>query len=163
MEDDQEYEIAVAHLGQTALMSDERLEDAIVAALRRHGAASARITVAVVDDAHIADLNQTHLQHAGPTDVLTFDLRDEHVDATDPRSAVEGEIVVSAETAAREASARGHSEEAELALYAVHGTLHLLGYDDQTEEDAARMHAVEDEILVSVGLGAVFQGIRPCG
>jgi probable rRNA maturation factor len=163
MEDDQEYDIAVACESKTALVPDKRLKDVITAALRRHDAASARITVAVVDDARIADLNHTHLQHAGPTDVLTFDLRDEPADEGEHAPAIEGEIVISLDTAEREASARGHSAEAELALYAVHGALHLLGYDDQTEVDAARMHAVEDEILVSVGLGSVFQGTRTCG
>ena len=44
-----------------------------------------------------------------------------------------------------------------LALYAVHGTLHLLGYDDTRQADAARMHDVEDEILTAMGLGAVYR------
>jgi probable rRNA maturation factor len=46
--------------------------------------------------------------------------------------------------------------EAELALYAVHGTLHLLGYDDRRKADAKRMHDMEDEILSSIGWGPIF-------
>ena len=108
----------------------------------------------------MAELNDRHLMHDGPTDVLTFDLQDSDEiktgDLDDPTS-IEGEIVVSVETAAREAARRGHDSDAEAALYVVHGTLHLLGYDDADEEDAAAMHAVEDDILTAVGVGPVYR------
>lgn len=69
---------------------------------------------------------------------------------------LEGDIIVSADTAAREAEARGHDLAAELALYAVHGALHLLGYDDADPADAQRMHDMEDEVLSAVGIGPVY-------
>ncbi len=93
------------------------------------------------------------------TDVLTFDLREE------PRTkAAVGEIVVCADVARRRAAApsstrtRGtrRAAVAELALYVVHGVLHLCGYDDHLPEDSARMHLREDEILRGIGLGPVF-------
>ena len=116
------------------------------------------VSVVVVGDDQIASLNERHLQHIGPTDVITFDLSDdEGISADEAASrAVEGEIIVSWDTAAREASTRGHTTEAELALYVVHGTLHLLGYDDHEPSDAATMHAMEDEILIGLGCGPVF-------
>lgn len=129
---------------------DEPLRRAVEAALRHHGVSQAAVSVAVVDDASIARLHGAYLHQPTPTDVLTFDLRDAH---SDP---VEGEIVISAETADREARRRGHRPSAELMLYAVHGTLHLLGYDDHRPDEAARMHAVEDAILSGLGVGPVY-------
>lgn len=102
----------------------------------------------------MATLHRRYLNRAGPTDVLTFDL------GTDRESGrLDGEIVVCADLARREARARGGSREAvrnELALYVVHGILHLAGYDDGTPRRAARMHAREDELLADAGLGRVF-------
>ena len=151
MDDDTPYQIEIARVSGRAAISDAQLAGAIGAALQRRQVARAQISVALVDDAQIAELNQTHLQHEGPTDVLSFDLRAQEVEP------LEGEIVLSVETARREAQRRGHSEEAELMLYAVHGTLHLTGLDDQAPEDAARMHNLEDEVLTELGVGAVFK------
>jgi probable rRNA maturation factor len=110
--------------------------------------ARARISVALVNDAAMAQLNWDYLGHNGPTDVLSFDLRD----AVDEKTAIDGEIVMSVDMAVKQARKRGHAVEAELALYAVHGTLHLLGYDDRRKADAKRMHAMENEILSSIGM-----------
>jgi probable rRNA maturation factor len=137
---------------------------AIEATLHRHKMEHARINVAVVDDEHMAQLNELYLGHHGPTDVLTFDLRDSTDDPSTPvdrlelsnMPGIEGEIVLSIDTATREAEARDHSVESEMALYAVHGTLHLLGHDDQSESDAASMHEIENAILSEVGLGVAF-------
>ena len=142
---------------------DQHLREAIEATLRRHKVASAQLSVALVDDAGIARLNEIHLGHQRSTDVLAFDLRDDHGAGAGQAPSIDGEIVLSVETATRESRKRGHDVVAEMALYAVHGTLHLLGYDDRGEEEAARMHDQEDEILVSLGLGAACQGGRGCG
>lgn len=145
------------------------LREAIEATLRRHRTPAARIGVGLVDDAHMARLNELHLNSEGTTDVLSFDLRDapstpsvsdgklKHVVPHAADGPVEGEIVVSVDTAAREARRRGHTLEAELALYVVHGTLHLLGYDDRHGPDAAHMHDMEDDILSGIGLGRVYR------
>ena len=161
MEDDSPYDIAIARTSGPVPVSDECLAGAIRATLGRHHTPAAHISVALVDDPCIAELNETHLHERGPTDVLAFDLRDhdEKETADVACTPLEGEIVVSVETAAREAEARGHGFDAELALYVVHGTLHLLGYDDHLEADAVRMHAMEDEILASIGVGPVYRGM----
>lgn len=132
---------------------------AVEAALVRHNTQSARVSVAVVDDDAIRQLHKRHLDRDEPTDVLAFDLRGETTPPDDSPSEtwVDGDVVVSIETARREADRRGHRVDAELALYAVHGTLHLLGHDDQVAEEAARMHEIEDEILTGLGLGRVFE------
>jgi len=161
MDDEPSYDITVTDERDAVAPVAARLIDTITAVLRRHEATAVRINLAMVDDETIAALNEKHLQHAGPTDVLTFDLRDDAADFDGAPWQVDGQIVVSAETAAREAAARGHDDEAELALYAVHGTLHLLGYEDADETKAARMHQLEDEILSSLGFGYVYDRERP--
>lgn len=172
MEDDPAYDIVVTRVSGNPRGCEARLREAVESTLRRYGAPAARVSVAVVDDAHIARLNKRHLNHEGATDVLAFDLRDDERAAdsnplppkADPRGVksatslrVDGEIIVSADTAARVARERGLRFEAELALYAVHGTLHLLGCDDRNEQAAARMHQLEDEILSAMGVGAVYR------
>lgn len=167
MEDEHPYEITFVRLFEGLSVSHEPAEAAIVAALRRHGVEQAKVTVVLVDDQRIAELNKTYLDHSGPTDVLTFDLADEpsppeQGDAISDSAAsgfvkLDGEIIVSAETAAREAQDRGISVDAEVALYAVHGALHLLGYEDGLADEASRMHELEDEILGEVGIGSVFR------
>ena len=165
MEDSSEYDIAVTCEHERASCPDDLLRDAVVATLRRHHAPGAKISVGLVDDHRIATLNETHLGHRGSTDVLSFDLRDR--EETDDKAGVgndppiDGEVVVSYDTAKREAHERGHSVDAELALYVVHGVLHLLGYDDGSKADADRMHETEDAILESLGLGSVYRGTAP--
>jgi len=127
---------------------------ALQATLHRHEVRSARVSVACVDDEQMATLNRKYLGHRGPTDVLSFDL----CDGAEGDPAVDGEIVLSVATARREAKRRGHSIVAEASLYAVHGLLHLLGYDDHDPRRAAKMHRVEDEILRSLDLGTVRTG-----
>ena len=156
MDDEPSYDITVTDERDAATSVAADLIDVIRAALCRHDAISARINLALVEDEAMVVLNEKHLQHTGPTDVLTFDLRDEALDSDGESCQIDGQIVVSVETAAREAAARGHGEEAELALYAVHGTLHLLGYNDADKAEAARMHELEDDILRSRGFGYVY-------
>ncbi len=114
----------------------------LAAVLEREGA-DLGLSVALVDDAAIHRLNREFLDHDHPTDVISFDLGD------DP--GVGGEIVVSVDTARREAAERGCDLRSELLLYCVHGVLHLLGYDDHDVEDRSRMHARQRELLAELG------------
>ncbi len=101
------------------------------------------VNVLVTDDQEIAELNERFLGHRGPTDVLSFGLEEEEGD--EERSL--GDVAVSAETAAREGPKHGNSAEEELALYAVHGLLHLLGYDDQEASARQKMWKRQEEIM----------------
>jgi probable rRNA maturation factor len=154
MDDEPFYDIAVNEVSGDAPHCEQLLADAVRAALQHHRVPEAQISVAMVGDEQIADLNKRHLGHEGPSDVITFDLRDH------PGQPIEGEIVVSVDTARREGEKRGHGTEAELSLYVVHGVLHLIGYDDREHGDAARMHQKEDEILSSLGIGPAFRSER---
>ena len=157
MDDDPPYDISITRLCDAADVADRQLVRTIEATLRRFAVKNAVISVAIIDDGRIADLNEKHLGHTGPTDVLTFDLRDDAAKAApSPYDQIDGEIVVSIDTAAREAAARGHTLDAELSLYLAHGTLHLLGHDDDSPENAQKMHILENEVLSSIGVGPVF-------
>ncbi|HEX8342732.1 MAG TPA: rRNA maturation RNase YbeY [Tepidisphaeraceae bacterium] len=109
------------------------------------------ISLALVGNARMAALHEQFLGIPGPTDVLTFEL--DH----DARGRVTGgEIVVCVPHAIRTARRLGHRPADELLLYAIHGLLHLCGYDDRTDVDFRRMHRLEDRILTQLGIGAVF-------
>ena len=142
------YDVRIAWRSGKVPKVEAKARKAIRAVLHRHGVVRAQISVALVNDAAMAQLNRDRLGHKGPTDVLCFDLGD----AVDGRTTIDGEIVMSVDMAVKQARKRGHAVEAELALYAVHGTLHLLGYDDRRKADATRMHAMENEILSSIGM-----------
>ena len=159
MDDDPAYDISVSLEAPSPAETEARVAGAVEATLARYHPRTARVSVAVVDAAAIRQLNERHLHHDGPTDVLAFDLRGETPQPAGSPSQVlvDGDIVVSVETARREADRRGHDVRAGLALYAVHGTLHLLGHDDADAERAARMHEIEDEILTALGYGAVYE------
>jgi len=154
MNDDPPYEIDIINRSAQDDIDSSILRQSVSAALRQFSTPRATISVAIVSDQEMARLHEKYRQTPGPTDVLAFDL----ADSESGDSMVDGEIIMSAETAARSAKDKGHSTEAELALYAVHGTLHLLGMDDSSPRQAGDMHKMEDEILITVGIGPVFGG-----
>lgn len=127
-----------------------KVRRAVMAALKVHGVTTGRIGLRLTTDEEMAELNGYHLGHEGPTDVLTFDLR-ERDDLP-----IDGEIALSVDIARRAAAERGHDLALELALYAVHGVLHLLGYRDDARKAARQMHRREDEIFESLGWGKVY-------
>ena len=105
----------------------------------------AKIDVAVVDDRTIAELHQRYLDDPSPTDVLSFVLE------RSPEF-IEGEIVVSGDTAAASAPNYNWTAADELLLYVIHGALHLVGYDDSTPKKRALMRKKEGEYLAPLGL-----------
>jgi probable rRNA maturation factor len=93
------------------------------------------LSVVLVSDRRIAELHRRFLNERGPTDVITF----QH-----------GEIVISAETAQRQARAFRTSLEHELRIYIAHGLLHLRGYDDKTPAGAAEMKRLQEKLVASL-------------
>lgn len=137
------------------------LTDRLGDVVRRLGVDAVELSIAIVDDAMMSRLHRRHLDDPATTDVLTFDLRDDpFVGAPEAGllPPVDGELVLCLDEARRRAGERGHSTDRELLLYAVHGLLHLVGYDDQDPEAAARMHAKEDELLEAIGVGRTYAG-----
>jgi probable rRNA maturation factor len=130
------------------------LTDLVRAVLIAEGRPRASISLALVDQAAIHAINRSHLRHDWPTDVISFPLSE----PTDPILA--GELVVSAELAASTAAEIGVDPRDELALYVVHGLLHLCGYDDLSESEAAAMRRREDELLTAYGRPNPFDLVR---
>jgi probable rRNA maturation factor len=139
------YEISIAIEQAEHPIDEERLRSAVKAVLGGEGIQSATISMAVVNDERIHELNLRFLQHDEPTDVLSFVLNA-------PDEPLDGEIIVSIETAARNAGRYGWSVADELLLYVVHGALHLTGHDDRTVEDQRRMRERERHYLSCWGL-----------
>jgi probable rRNA maturation factor len=108
------------------------------------------ISIAIVDDNEIRELNRQFLDSKAVTDCLSFDLSDDEKDGKI------FDLVVNGELAVRQANQLGHSSEAELALYITHGLLHNLGFDDSTKSRARKMHDTEDKILQEFGYGLVY-------
>jgi rRNA maturation RNase YbeY len=108
------------------------------------GFARLAVDVHIVTDARIAALNLAHLKLHGPTYVLAFDIAE-----LDPerRAFNLGAVVVSFQTARREARARGIRVEEELSRYCLHGFLHLLGYEDDSKAARAAMCRVQESLL----------------
>jgi probable rRNA maturation factor len=116
--------------------------------------ATGEVRVRVVGDEAMAAAHSGFAGVEGTTDVLTFDL------AEPGQSSLDVDILVCIDEARRQAAARGHGVERELLLYIVHGVLHCLGHDDHDPAAAARMHAEEDRILESLGVGATYAASR---
>jgi probable rRNA maturation factor len=90
------------------------------------------VEISIVSDRVIAGVHDQFMGIPGATDVITF----EH-----------GEILTSAQTAQRQGRDYGQPVDHELALYIIHGLLHLNGYDDVKARDAARMHRLQERLL----------------
>jgi probable rRNA maturation factor len=124
------------------------LETRAQALLRELDHGESELSISLVGDEEMAGLNQRFRAEATPTDVLSFSLLEG--DHTAFHGDLLGEVVIDVEVAARQASTIGHGLDAEMARLLIHGTLHLLGYDHQQEEEARAMEAVEDRLWAVV-------------
>ena len=123
-----------------------RMREVARTVLAGEGVADYEISLAFVDNATIHGLNRRYLDHDEPTDVLSFPLGEPNA------CKLAGELVLGAEVARDQAAARGHDVQAELALYVIHGLLHLCGHDDTSAEAAAEMRERERHYLRQLGL-----------
>lgn len=148
-------ELAIDIVDERGLTSQAQrawLRDRAAAALAPLGCAG-EVRARIVDDAEMSGAHLRWSGVAGTTDVLTFDLAE---GAGARGGALDVDLLLCADEAARQASGRGFTLERELLLYLVHGVLHCLGHDDHDEADAARMHAEEDRLLEAAGVGATY-------
>jgi len=126
------------------------LERVARAALEAEGVPTAELGILITDDATIHDLNRRYADEDKATDVLSFSLREgeEFVSPDDTERL--GEVIISLDTAKRQAAEAGRPLEAEVAHLLVHGILHLLGYDHAEPEEERAMQARERAILGEV-------------
>ncbi|MGE4650877.1 MAG: rRNA maturation RNase YbeY [Myxococcota bacterium] len=101
----------------------------------------AEISISLVGDSAISELNVTYRDKQGATDVLSFSLLEG--DHSERRGTLLGDVVVSLETAARQAARGGRSLDQEVLRLLIHGALHLLGHDHEEAGEARRMRAEE--------------------
>ena len=150
--------VELANLQRRVPISPRRIARTARQALRSLGRADALVNLTLVDDALIRRLNRRFRRHDRPTDVLAFPL-----DVPGP-SRLWGEIVISAETAGRQARRLGIPVGLELDLLVVHGLLHLAGYDDREKDEARLMHQRERELLEQTAPGVparLWSGLLP--
>ncbi|MFO0904628.1 MAG: rRNA maturation RNase YbeY [Pirellulales bacterium] len=145
------YSIAINNAQTRWPVDRRRIRQAVRAILAGEGFAAGEVSIAVVDDPTIHRLNRQFLQHDYPTDVLSFLLGESDDQSAEGRS-LEGEVIVSADTAAQSAERYGWRAEDELLLYVIHGTLHLTGYDDLEPELQIQMRERERHYLAQFGL-----------
>ena len=150
---------------QDKIVIDDALKSRLVAGLnaaaRLHGLTEqTEVDITIVDDEEIHRLNREYRDVDRPTDVLSFALDEGGEDEPELLDALEehllGDIIISAETAQRQGEEFGHGLTREVVYLAVHGLLHLLGYDHMTEEDKVIMRAKEEEALREIELSEEF-------
>ena len=111
---------------------------------------SAELSVLLVTSGHIQRLNHRFAGNDYPTDVLAFPMMED-----EETTMLLGDVVICPEVADRQATEYGQTTEQELDALVVHGTLHLLGYDHQNDEEKSRMNSRAEEILRTFEQSAV--------
>lgn len=135
---------------------DEILETAVLVTLERHVAPASALTLLLTDDTHMQRLNRDFRGIDKTTDVLSFPAGDPLPEARETIPYL-GDIAISLPVAKIQAQTIGHTLIAELQLLAIHGVLHLLGYDHAQPDGKARMWSTQEQILDFLGL----QDIKP--
>lgn len=140
---------------------EKRLHDGLNAVAHLHGLDDmTEVDITIVDDEEIHTLNREYRNVDRPTDVLSFALDEGEEDEPElvdgPEEHLLGDIIISAETAQRQGEEFGHGLEREIVYLAVHGLLHLLGYDHMTDEDKKIMRAKEEEALREIRLSEEY-------
>lgn len=125
-----------------AALAEEEIED------------DAEVSVTLVDNARIREMNAEFREIDRETDVLSFPLGDEEGFEVDPDTdaILLGDIVISLEKARTQAEEYGHSFRREVAFLITHSLFHLLGYDHMTEDEEKEMFAKQEKVLQKLGI-----------
>jgi len=108
----------------------------------------AELSILITDDKNIAELNSRFLKRKGPTNVLSFPMREDN--PNEPATPMLGDIVISLDAAMRDAIITGESLNKMTDRLLIHGLLHLLGYDHESSEEAQRMEEETERLLTMV-------------
>lgn len=151
--------ISIDLMDETATLTDEELklvEEVLQHAAQEEQVEAAEVSVTFVTNDMIQSINKEYRGKDQPTDVISFAMEEmgegelEIVGSLEPRML--GDIIISLDRTKEQADDYGHTFERELAFLAVHGFLHLLGYDHMNQEDEKKMFARQEEILTSLGI-----------
>ncbi len=149
-----ELEVSV-DLSEEAKQAVSQIENVLSAAAKSEELPAVSVSVTIVDNERIQEVNRTYRQKDVSTDVLSFPLFENRSEWTkeDWEESVElGDILISLPKAEEQAKEYGHSLEREISFLAVHGFLHLLGYDHETEVEEKAMFAKQEEVLENLGI-----------
>jgi probable rRNA maturation factor len=136
---------------QTLRVNLGALKRCLEKCLRQLNFGSAELSVLLTQDTEIKALNKKHRGKNQPTDILSFGMREyrKSTDPMPPHPEVLGDLVISLETVQRQAEAQGSTLAKELDFIAIHGLLHLLGYDHATPLEKMRMDACHQALLAA--------------
>lgn len=127
------------------------LRDFISFALNKLSLKNVMFNVIIINDESIHKINKEYRGVDRPTDVITFALEDDK-SITTPQVRVLGDVYISYDKVISQANEYGHSTKREICFLAVHGLLHLLGYDHMNKEDEEKMFGLQKELLNSYGI-----------
>ncbi|MBP6835555.1 MAG: rRNA maturation RNase YbeY [Deltaproteobacteria bacterium] len=146
---------------KSRVVSTEEVRSAAEAMLRSLKLPRAELSVLLCDDATIHALNRDYRKKNKPTDVLAFAMRE----GEDGHLAGDllGDVIISLETATRQAKERAVVTRDEVMMLLAHGLLHLLGWDHQTDADDKRMRAETDRMLAVIRRAAAAKAKRAAG
>jgi probable rRNA maturation factor len=137
--------VNIKNLQKKIKVSSRKIKVLADKVLKHQGIDSAELSILLVDDLKIADLNKRYLKKNFPTDVLAFRMSDGKYGKINPE--ILGDVVLSVDTAKAQARRLKLSIESEINLYLIHGILHLLGFSDKTKAGFARMKKIQEELL----------------
>ncbi|MBD8015733.1 rRNA maturation RNase YbeY [Planococcus wigleyi] len=151
--------IAIDFMDETESLNQQELDfvqKILEHAAKEEGLGESEVSVTFVTNEMIRDINREYRGKDQPTDVISFAMEElgegetAIIGSQEPRML--GDIIISLDRTKEQAADYGHSFERELGFLAIHGFLHLLGYDHMTEEDEKKMFSRQEEILVSLGI-----------
>ena len=109
------------------------------------GCERCELSIVLCDDSFIQELNRSYRNKDKPTDVLSFPMiQDAH---TELKDALLGDVIISIDTASRQAQSRNHSLLTEVTTLLIHGILHLIGYTHENDDDESRMNRMASQLL----------------
>ena len=123
-----------------------KIEAKALAILNALDCPEGELSILIVDDHRIAEMNQAYLNHAGPTNVISFAMQEGEFGDINPH--LLGDVIISADTCAREAQQADMSVEIRFDQLLIHGILHIFGYDHiHSEAEAEIMEAKSEELM----------------
>ncbi len=134
------YQIEVINAHPRTRLRRSEIADGVARALAGENITAAEVNVVLVSDEELLEMNRAHLHHDYYTDVITFTLE---------QKPLEGEIYISLDRAREQAAEYGVGLYEEIKRLAIHGALHLAGYNDATDADREAMRRLEDRYLAA--------------